>query len=187
MLLIILQLELYASEPAPSEAVATSFECMATVDYEWEPTNHGKENDKGKDKKKNDSKKDTEGETEASYKVQYSRRVAQASSEEEAKKLLSRMLDKDIFEARLSCARNHENLSGCVAGKFQSMASVLAQLSFSAKKELEGVIQDDCRMQSGRCLMTQASEIACKDVTPKVEVAEEEEEGKEKDAKGKKK
>lgn len=106
------------------------------------------------------------------------------ASEDEAKKKIEALIDKQKIRAMVECRRQHENLSGCIGTKYESATAILSRMGFTAREELEKAIGEDCRAVQGRCDSVHASEVKCE-----VEaVAHEEGEGEEKkEEKGKKK
>lgn len=109
---------------------------------------------------------------------------AQDKTEEDAKAALGEQIIRSKLKAGQICRKNHENLSGCVATKYSTMASVMQRLGFAARKALEKAIAADCAAQQGTCKGTSTSEPIC--TTEKVE-PEEGEEDEEDEGKGKKK
>ena len=115
-------------------------------------------------KGKSPASENKEGESQATeLKVLYDNVQRKGSSEEISRGLLSGILEDKKSEALKSCRELHENLSGCISGKFVSMAPVLRQLDFEARKQLEASITLDCKKNSGRCVKVEASEIQCSD------------------------
>lgn len=92
--------------------------------------------------------------------VEHSAAEASAESEELAKQALERPVRELKMKAREACRELHENLSGCVGAKFETMASVLQRLPFSSRKSVEDAISQDCEAQMGTCGEVK-SEISC--------------------------
>jgi len=122
----------------PSRSLA-DFACRATVSYQW---------------------KKEGGEPQSVF---YSEAAGSAATEEEGKRLVMELLRKENFKAREACAKRHENLSGCIAAKFEAEASLLSRLGFSARKALEEAIGADCRAAQGTCLDAPPPEVICQE------------------------
>ena len=148
-----------------SQALLAEFECSSEVSYSWIP--RVVEEKKGEKPKRVEVKQTV---------VEVLR--AMGESENDAKFAIQRKSERAKEEARTICQRVHEDVSGCIAGKHASSAATLKQLSFSARRELEQSIVEDCNALAGLCQKTEASEPACaeikKDEAPAEETAKEE-------------
>ena len=154
----------------PQSLLAAEFECVSEVKYSWEYTPPSPP-------MTDDMKQPPPPLEKEKYEVPFVSRRLRGATEELAKQKFQSVLDQDRLQAMTECKKNHENLSGCVSAKFLSMGSVLRQLDFNARKELESSIVEDCKLSTGRCLKAEASEITCKEVVePVAETSEEEEE-----------
>lgn len=109
--------------------------------------------------------------------------TGKGATEEKAKKSLAGALTKERSKALKNCKSEHENLSGCISSKYASLGPTVHQLDFAQKKSIRDAIATDCTARQGSCVSAEATEAACKDVTPPTAAPEE---GK-KDDKGKKK
>ncbi len=99
------------------------------------------------------------------------------TTEEESQQKVNKSALNERASAERSCLANHENMAGCIAGKFSSLAPSVSTLSFSAKKAVEDAISVDCQKQQGKCSGSTVGEIKC--IEKKVEVAAKEEPAKE--------
>lgn len=123
----------------------------------------------------------------------YTQIYARGISEEEARTNLEKASATAKDKALRSCKNQHENLSGCSATKYSAMASIINNLSFSARKEIEKAISIDCQKNHGECISAEGTEVKCKEIvkgepTPVDggEAKTENKAEKEKDVKGKK-
>lgn len=131
-----------------SRVVMAEFECSTEVSYSWVP--RMVEDKKGEKSKKGELKRTT---------VEVVR--ATGESEDDAKSAVQRKCERAVDGARKICQRVHEDVSGCIAGKHASSAATLKQLSFSARRELEQSILEDCNALAGLCQKTEASDPVC--------------------------
>ncbi|RME60604.1 MAG: hypothetical protein D6780_03085 [Candidatus Dadabacteria bacterium] len=105
-----------------------------------------------------------------------------AENEEKAKEALKSIYARRQKQALEECRKKHENLSGCISSRLQSASQVLSLLSFTAKREMEKSIINDCKKQNGKCLKVNFGDIHCA-----VSQKEEQETNKEEGTKKKKK
>ena len=114
------------------------FSCAATVSYQW--------------KKKEDKE---------ARAVVWIEVAARGETEEAAKAQLAATAASETPRARDACARDHESLASCIAAKFSAQSSLMASLSFSARKALEEAISSDCKGSQGECGTAVLSEARC--------------------------
>ena len=62
-----------------------------------------------------------------------------------------------------ACRRDHESFGTCVTTKFSSNGAFLNSLGFSARKEVETALTDECKSQQGTCLGVVVTESPCKE------------------------
>lgn len=86
------------------------------------------------------------------------------ATEDDGKAQVTKLSLQERASAEKTCVSQHENLSGCIASKFDSLSSTLATLSFSARKAMEEAISKDCSGQLGKCQGSALSEIKCVEV-----------------------
>lgn len=130
------------------DALETEFVCRGEIEYSWMRMNK-------------------EGEvTDKEMKVFWASREMKAKTEELAKSKLEDLMLREKGNARQACKNEHENLSGCIAGKYQAMKTIMKLLDFSSRKAIEESVQKDCEAQLGLCKEVSSSEVACKDITP---------------------
>jgi hypothetical protein len=116
--------------------------------------------------------------------------LGRGDSEDAAKARVSALVEAELPRARQACAREHENLAGCISAKFAASSSLLPSLDFSARKALEEAITSDCKAAQGVCGEAAGAEPKCTTGAPAVEASagKVEDKGKESpDAKKKKK
>lgn len=138
--------------------------CSTRISYFWQPQIE-KETSADADKKPADES--LVGSTPESLEVSYGVVRRTGETEELARELCREGLEAKKAEALKACRELHENLSGCISGKFTTMSALLKQLDFEARKELEASIAIDCRKNSGRCLKSESSEVECSEVAQK--------------------
>lgn len=148
---------------APALVIAAEHECRTDMEYIWMKLS------------------DTGELSKDEVKVFWTVKKSMAETEELAKKRLHEMVQAEKTLAREACRKQHENLSGCIASKFQAMKAVLRQLDFTSRKTLEESVEKDCKAQSGVCKEVVVGDVKCLDMTPTDEdkKAEEKEEEKE--------
>jgi len=86
------------------------------------------------------------------------------SDEAAAKARLQDELNRLKIRASEACRREHEAFGTCVSTKFASNAALLSSLGFSARKEVERALTDECRGQEGTCVGVSAAEPQCKEL-----------------------
>jgi hypothetical protein len=167
---------------APEDLLG-EFICTAEISYKW-----------ARNEKKSVEAKVTpsptpqaENPADSSLSVFWTNIEKSAATEEEAKKFVNKVSLQEKASAEKDCVSQHENLSGCIASKFESLSATMSRLSFSARKSMEEAIHQDCSSQQGKCLGAAISEIKCSEkVDPKAAEAEASKDGKDKkDAKKK--
>jgi len=88
-----------------------------------------------------------------------------------AKTRLAETVAREKGRAYERCRQEHQNMSGCVATRFGSNASVAINLGFAARKALEQAIDSDCSAVQGVCGAVSASEPECREPPKPVEEA----------------
>ena len=114
------------------------FLCHTTVSYVWKKTQE-----------------------EADKEVFWSRVERKGATEAAAKRTIEEAIVSEKGKALEGCKQDHENLAGCVAGKFSSLASTLQRLSFSQRKSIEDAVNADCFARQGDCSTIKVDEVAC--------------------------
>lgn len=148
----------------PVREVFSESLCTTRISYFWQPQIE-KETSADADKKPADE--NLVGSAPESLEVSYGLVRRTGDTEEVARELCREGLEVKKAEALKACRELHENLSGCISGKFMTMSALLKQLDFEARKELEASIAMDCRKNAGRCLKSEASEVECSGVAQK--------------------
>ncbi len=85
------------------------------------------------------------------------------ADEAAAKEALEVELARLKARASEACRKDHESFGGCVGVKFTSNRATLQALDFSARKELEKSLTEECRGQQGVCAAVVSSEIKCRE------------------------
>lgn len=98
--------------------------------------------------------------------VFYAKVYRSAPNEIEARAKLSEAMVQQRLKAKRECEQLHEDLAGCIAGKYAALGSLRSTLDFSARKELEQAVQADCNAVKGTCFEVQVSETVCVKQTP---------------------
>jgi hypothetical protein len=142
----------------PVRSVLPESFCTTRISYFWQPQT---ENESPVDADKKLADESLGGGAPESLEVAYGVVRRTGDTEEVARELCREGLEEKKAEALKECRELHENLSGCISGKFTTMSALLKQLDFEARKELEASIASDCRKISGRCLKAEASEVEC--------------------------
>lgn len=141
--------------------VHAEFVCQSEVNYKW--------------------KSET---AEAEYEIFWTSLERNGADEKGSLSSLANAIAREKQKARKDCKKEHENLTGCIASKFDSMLSVFPKLSFSARKSLEEAITSDCTAQQGKCTEVTSTKAECVNLNPEEENAEEDDKkGKGKDKK----
>lgn len=109
------------------------------------------------------------------------------ADEAAAKVALDIELTRQKVRASEACRREHEGYGECVARKFGAHKGTIESLSFSARKEFEKALLEECKGQVGSCVTVTSTDPACKEVVlaPAADAAPAE--GDKKDDKKKKK
>lgn len=142
----------------PVREVLSESLCTARISYSWQPQVEKETSTDADGKTAEESLGSASSE---SLEVSYGVVRRRGETEEVARELCREGLEAKKAEALKACRDLHENLSGCISGKFTTMSALLKQLDFEARKELEASIATDCRKNSGRCLKSEASEVEC--------------------------
>jgi hypothetical protein len=109
------------------------------------------------------------------------------ADEAAAKALLDVELTRQKVRASEACRREHEAYGECVARKFSAHKGTTEALSFSARKEFEKAMVEECKGQVGSCVSVSSSDPACKEVVVAAAADAAPAEGEKKDDKKKKK
>lgn len=109
---------------------------------------------------------------------------SKGASEEEAKRVLTELINKERARSDTACRDLHENQSKCIATKYSLHAAVMKVMSFEQRKDFEKKMIEDCDNQSGQCAGAFATEPKCQEI---VAAKAEGEGGKAGDSKGKEK
>ena len=102
------------------------------------------------------------------------------ADEAAAKEALEVELSRLKARASEACRKDHEAFGGCVGVKFSSNRATLQALDFSARKELEKSLTEECRGQQGVCTAVVSSEAKCREkveAVPSPAAAEKEKKG----------
>ncbi|MCO6429471.1 MAG: hypothetical protein J5J00_01325 [Deltaproteobacteria bacterium] len=143
---------------APQIARA-DFICRTEVAYRWKRSESAPAKPES-DETPAASPSSSEGE--ASPQEVFWRAVETSGAEEEAVRAkLTEAANQEKLPALEACRREHQNLSGCIASKYQGLAGSFTSLGFSARKALEEAVIQDCTKQQGECLEAVAKEIKC--------------------------
>ena len=152
-----------------NQCASAEIQCVVDISYRWQPSTA--ETSKPE---KASKVPESEGTPEASPEAQPTGNIVhvalvqrRSETQELAKQLLSPEVDRSKVKAGEYCRRDHENFSGCVGSKFQINASILSAVDFSARRELEKSITEDCRKAQGSCLGVTAGEPVCAEVAVK--------------------
>lgn len=86
---------------------------------------------------------------------------AEGADPEETNKNLEALLAKAKSEAVDICRGSRENISGCIAGKYTSLAPIFQQMEFSSRKKLLDAIDTDCKAVTGICGAAKSSTPQC--------------------------
>jgi hypothetical protein len=89
-----------------------------------------------------------------------------ATTEVESKTALNKATERERIKAEEYCKREHEDVSGCIATKLNSLQPTLSGLTFSARKKLEESLIDDCQRKQGSCIKVEIAEATCIDNKP---------------------
>lgn len=87
-----------------------------------------------------------------------------AESESMAKQQMAADINRSKVRASEACRKDHEDVASCASMKFLVNAGTLNNLGFSARRELERTILDDCKASEGRCMGVEAAEPKCNEV-----------------------
>ena len=91
---------------------------------------------------------------------------ARGADELAAKRALAEPVEREKRRARESCKKEHENLAGCVAGRYSSMEGTLSRMSFSQRRDVEEAVTADCNSKQGSCGEVTATEPQCVEHKP---------------------
>jgi hypothetical protein len=89
---------------------------------------------------------------------------SRGKTEDDAKSSLDEPITREQKRAKEDCQKEHENLAGCVAAKYSSLAPTLERLGFSQRKGVEEAIQNDCQLHQGICKLISLGEIHCSEI-----------------------
>jgi hypothetical protein len=139
---------------SPGEVVA-EFLCSSQVHYKWAKTAVSKSEDQATPA--------ASPAPEPSI-VNFALVERKGADEPAAKEALEKELARVKVRASEACSRDHEGFGGCVGTKFSANKAILATLDFSARKELERALTEECRGQQGTCTSVVASEPSCREL-----------------------
>ena len=117
------------------------FLCHSSVSYVWKKT-----------------------QDEAEAEVFWARLDRRAADEAAGKRLIEEALAVERGKALAGCQADHENLAGCVAGKFSSLAPTLQRLSFTQRKSIEDAVNSDCSARQGKCSTIKVADVVCSEL-----------------------
>ncbi len=117
------------------------FLCHTSVSYVWQKTQE-----------------------ETAIEVFWARLERKGADEVAGKRLIEEALALERGKALSACQQDHENLAGCVSGKFSSLASTLQRLSFSQRKSIEDAVNSDCSARQGKCSSVKVAETSCSEL-----------------------
>lgn len=98
---------------------------------------------------------------EAEQEVFWARIERRGAEEAAAKSALDEAAAGEKTKALAGCQSDHENLAGCVAGKFTSLAPTLQRLTFSQRKSIEDAVNSDCVARQGKCSTIKVADPVC--------------------------
>jgi len=98
---------------------------------------------------------------EAEKEVFWARLERKGIDEAAAKAALEQVIATEKSRALDGCRIDHENLAGCVAGKFSSLAPTLQRLSFTQRKSIEDAVNSDCVSRQGSCSTVKVADPVC--------------------------
>jgi hypothetical protein len=107
--------------------------------------------------------------------VQWSTLMQAAATEEVAKQKLSDMIIVERSRVMDACRKVHENLAGCIAGKFSAISRTYQTVGFTARKAIEEAVHADCSAQQGTCLESTTTPPKCDERKIEAETPPEEE------------
>jgi hypothetical protein len=84
--------------------------------------------------------------------------------EEGAKRALQIEVERAKARASDECQREHESFGSCAATKLSTKAALLSSLDFSARKELQKALTEECRAQMGSCTGVESSPPVCREI-----------------------
>ncbi len=117
-------------------------------------------------------------------------RVSRSGADEAAaKRALDEAIAREKGAAMESCKHQHENVTGCMNGKFASLGPALQSASFNLRKHIEDAVAKECKENQGTCSDVLSSEVQCEEIkkAENADAAKAETSKKEEKAKGKKK
>ena len=81
-----------------------------------------------------------------------------------AKGALEIELARQRIKASEACKREHEAFGECLGAKFTSYKAVLASLGFSARRDFEKALSEECRGSVGSCTSVVTGDPVCKEI-----------------------
>ena len=154
------------------QSLLAEFICTADVGYNWERVTDQKKNTKEK------------------LQTIVEQLVASGETEEIARERAQITAPPLLRKVEQTCLEDHQDIATCISTKLSRITSVLATLSFNARRNLEDGIKADCDKQQGECCKSFMTELKCIKKIEQLDVAREDSTKKGKDkgkAKGKKK
>lgn len=153
LLALLTYLQIYG---LPAEA---EFICRAEVQYRW------KKDEAKKPQPSSDSSAETTDKGNE-FTVFWTSLEKKGETEDDTKAAVIRASLPERVNAERACLNTHQNMSGCIAGKYGALTSPISSLGFAAQKAVEAAINDDCDQQQGQCLGSSVSEVKCLESVP---------------------
>ena len=155
----------------PFQTAVAEFVCTSSVSYKWV---------------KQAVKTEGTPQTAEPSSVHFANVERKGTDEAAAKSSLEVELARQRIKASDACKREHEAFGECLGTKYTSYKSVLDSLGFSARRDFEKALMEECRGAVGSCTAVVTADPVCKEIVLEVPPAAGEADKKADDKKKKK-
>lgn len=133
------------------QTAVAEFGCSAAVSYKWVKQGFKEEGGKAPPPAEPSS-------------VHFSTVERKGADEVAAKAALEVELARQRIKASEACKREHEAFGECLGTKFTIHKSVMDSLGFSARREFEKALSEECRGAVGSCTAVITGDPVCKEI-----------------------
>jgi hypothetical protein len=137
------------------QTAVAEFGCTASVSYKWVKQSVKEEGGKAPPTAEPSS-------------VHFANVERKGVDEGAAKAALEVELARQRIKASEACKREHEAFGECLGTKFTTHKSVIDSLGFSARREFEKALSEECRGAVGSCTAVVTGEPVCKEIVAAV-------------------
>jgi hypothetical protein len=133
------------------KTAVAEFGCSASVSYKWVKQSVNEGNGKAPPTAEPSS-------------IHFATVERKGGDEAAAKAALEVELARQRIKASEACKREHEAFGECLGTKFATHKSVIDSLGFSARREFEKALSEECRGAVGSCTAVITGDPVCKEI-----------------------